>query len=236
MINRSRLSRKVDQQSKKNLFFSVVGIILIVFIIVKFGIPLLVNFSLFIAGSKDSEEETKNNVRTFVPVPILNPIASATSSAEVVISGFGSPKQNIALYINNDLIDKVSVDDKGVFSFRERINKGENVIKVKAIIDNRESEFSRPISITLRNSPPNLDIDSPTDGQSFSKDQNIIDVRGTTNADVKVTVNGFWAITDGSGHFSYRLHLSNGENKVKVIAEDQAGNKTEKELTITSSQ
>lgn len=232
MINRSRLTRKVDQQSRKNLFFSVLGIIIVLFIIIRFGLPLLVNYSLFISGSKNNEE-VKNNLASFVVPPILNPMPSATKSAEVVISGFASPKQIIELYINDNLIDKVSVDDKGIFSFEEKINSGENIIKVKAIIDNKESEFSRPISITLRNSSPNVNIESPSNGQSFSKDQTTIDVRGTTDTDVKITVNGFWAIIDSGGHFSYRLLLASGENNIKIIAEDQAGNRTEKELKVT---
>ncbi|MEK7518167.1 MAG: hypothetical protein AAB583_06515 [Patescibacteria group bacterium] len=236
MAYRSRLSRKIDQQSKKNLFFSVIGIIIVLFILILFGIPLLVNFSLFIAGSNNSDEESKNNVTSFVPAPILNSMPSATSSADVVISGFAFPKQSIELYINDSLIDKMLVDDKGTFSFKERINLGENIIKVKAKIDNKESGFSRPISITLRDKAPDLNIDSPSDGQSFSKDESIIDIRGTTDSDVKITVNGFWAITDGSGHFSYRLPLVSGENKIKIVAENQAGNKTEKELTVNSSQ
>lgn len=235
-MNRSRLSRKIDQQSRKNLFFSLLGIILVLFIFIKFGIPLLVNFSLFISGSKNTDEETKNNERTFVPPPILNSMPSATSSADVIISGFASPKQNVELYINDNLINKVLADDKGLFSFEEKINSGENIIKAKTIIDNKESEFSSPISITFRNSAPNLNIDAPSDEQSFSKDQNSIDVKGTTDSDVKVTVNGFWAITDSFGRFSYRLPLSDGENKIKIIAIDLAGNKTEKELTVTSSQ
>lgn len=236
MINRSRLSRKIDQQSRKNLFFSLLGIIVVIFILIKFGIPLLVNFSLFISGSKNTENENISNVKDFVPVPILNSMPSATSSAEVIISGFASPKQIIELYINENLIDKKLADDKGIFSFEERINSGENIIKAKAIIKNNESEFSSPISIVLRNNPPMLQIDSPIDNQSFSKDQTIIDIKGTTDPDVKVTVNGFRAITDATGHFLYRLSLSSGENKLKIIAEDQAGNRTEKELTVTFSQ
>lgn len=235
MKNRSRLSRKIEQQSKKNLFFSLIGIILVVFIIIKFGIPLLVNFSLFVSSPKNDREETKNSTISFVPTPILNPIPSATSSAEVVISGFASPKQNVELYINNQLIDKVSVSDKGTFSFTEKISSGENVIRTKAIIDNKESELSKPISIVLINKPPNLNIDSPVDGESFSKDQAIIDIVGKTDIDAKITINGFWAISDRSGHFSHRLPLASGENKIQVIAEDLAGNKTQRELKVTFS-
>lgn len=234
-MNRSRLTRKLEQQSKKNLVFSILGIIIVLFVLIKFGIPLLINFTLFISGFKNDDREIKNEVRSFVPPPILNPMPSATSSGHIVISGFASPKQTIELYINDDLVDKDLTSDKGTFIFKEIISSGENTIKTRAIIGDKKSEFSKPIIITLRNKPPNLNIVSPSDGQSFPKDQNIIDVEGTTDVDVRITVNGFWAITDGNGNFSYRLPLQNGENNIKIIGIDEAGNKVEKELKVTYS-
>ncbi|MBI2028553.1 MAG: hypothetical protein HYT07_02980 [Candidatus Levybacteria bacterium] len=231
-MNRSRLSRKLEQQSKKNLFLSIFGIIVVLLILIKFGIPLLINFSLFLSGSRGSQEEAKNNITAFVPVPVLNPIPSATSSAEIILSGFAAPMQIIELYVNSDLVDKTQVKEDGTFSFREIISEGENIIKAKAIINDKKSDFSKSILVTMKNKSPYLNLVSPLDGQSFSKDQNIIDIQGTTDPNIKVTVNGFWAITDGNGNFSYRLSLQNGENNIKIVAIDEAGNKTEKELRV----
>jgi len=231
---RSRLSKRLEQKTKKNLTLSILGIILIVLLVFKFGIPFLVNLSLFLSGSQ-SKVETGIQGSSFIAPPILDSIPEATASANIVISGVSLKKQTINLYINNSLIDTVKSGNEGRFSFKVTIKPGENTIRVKAIANDKESDFSNTVTIIFKNAPPFLNVNSPTDGQSFSKDQNIANIKGTTDIDTRVTVNGFWAITDDNGNFSYSLPLQNGENKIRIAAIDAAGNKNEKEIKITYS-
>ena len=226
---RSRLSKRLEQKTKRNLLLSVLGIILILLLVFKFGLPALINLSLWLSGSK-SEEQLENKNPSFIAPPILNSFPIATSSADITISGISSKDQAIKLYINDNLVDETKTKEDGTFSFKKELAVGENTIKAKTMVKDKESEFSKPIIIVFKSAPPSLSLNSPTDAQSFSKDQNLVEVKGTTDSDVRVTVNGFWAITDDSGEFSYRLLLQNGENKVKIIATDMAGNKTEKEI------
>lgn len=228
---RSRLSRRMEQKTKKNLLLSVLGIILVTLLVFKFGIPLLINLSLFTSGS--DKEEAKVQDPSFIAPPILNSFPSATSSANIIISGVASKKQTIKLYINDELINTTNSGDDGRFSFQETIKPGESIIKAKAVVGENESELSNTITTAFKSAPPSLNINSPSDNQSFSKDQNFVEVKGTTDSDVKVTVNGFWAITDATGEFSYRLLLQNGENRIKISAIDLAGNKTDKEIKVT---
>lgn len=232
---KSRLSRRMEQKTKKNLLLNVLGIILVLLLILKFGIPLLINLSLFLSGSKGNLEQSENKDPSFIAPPILNSFPQATSSANIIITGLASKDQTINLYINDNLIDSSKTKDDGSFSFKETITPGENTIKAKAIARNKESEFSAIITTSFKSAPPSLNISSPSDGQSFSKDQNVTEVKGTTDSDVKITVNGFWAITDDAGNFSYSLLLQNGENKIKIEAVDIAGNRTEKEIKVTYS-
>lgn len=232
---RSRLSRRMEEKTKKNLLLSVLGIILVTLLVFKFGIPLLINLSLFLSWPRGNQEQFKNKELSFIAAPILNSFPQATSSAHITISGQAVKGQTINLYINDNLIDKTKTKENGSFLFEETIGPGENTIKAKALIGDKESEFSKLITISFKSSPPFLNISSPSDGQSFAKDQNTANVQGTTDSDVKVTVNGFWAITDSAGSFSYRLPLQNGENKIKIVAVDIAGNKTEKEIKVTYS-
>jgi hypothetical protein len=232
---RSRLSKRLEQKSEKNLTLSILGIILVVFLVFKFGIPTLVNLSLFLSGS-GSKNETVTQGPSFIAPPVLDSFPEATSSANIIVSGIASKNQIINLYINDNLADTIKTDDNGKFSFKETIKTGGNVIKAKAVMNKIESGFSNTIITIFKSAPPSLNIDSPSDGQTFSKDQNTVDVRGTTDADVKVTVNGFWAITDSNGNFEYSLRLQNGDNAIKIAATDQAGNRNEKELKVTYSQ
>lgn len=232
---RSRLSKRIEQKNKKNLALSVLGIVLIILLVFKFGIPFLINLTFFFSGSKNNQEQIQSHGPSFVAAPILNSLPEATSSANIIISGFASKNQTIDLYINGDLIDTQKTKDNGSFTFKETVSPGENMIKVKALDGNKESDFSGSLTTIFKSSPPFLNVSFPNDNQSFSNDQNPANVRGNTDPDVKVTVNGFWAITDDQGRFSYNLPLQNGENKIKIIARDIAGNKTEKEIKVTYS-
>jgi outer membrane lipopolysaccharide assembly protein LptE/RlpB len=49
-------------------------------------------------------------------------------------------------------------------------------------------------------------------------------------------VNGFWAVVDDNNNFSYTLPLQSGDNQIKIVAIDQAGNKAEKDLKVNFSQ
>lgn len=186
---------------------------------------------MFLSGSGGNEQSKIENT-SFIAPPVLDSLPQATSSANIAISGLSFKNQTIKLYINDNLIDETKTDNKGLFLFKETINPGENIIKAKAIAGDKESEFSGSIIIAFKNAPPSLNISSPSDNQAFSKDQNTAEIKGTTDPDVKITVNGLWAITDSSGKFSYSLPLQDGENKIKITATDLAGNKNEKVIKV----
>jgi len=231
----SRLSRRLERQSRKNLFLSVVGIIAVLVLLVRFGIPLLVNFSLFLSGQKKPDESSKSAGTAYLSPPVLDQRANATNSAEFIITGTAVKDEKIDLYVNDSLSDKKEAEDNGNFSFKVTLESGDNKIKAKAKKDGKESDFSNELEVTYKNGPPGLSVSSPTDGQKFEKDQNTIQVLGKTDSGVRITVNGFWAVIGENNNFSYSLLLQNGDNIIKIEAVDQAGNKTEKEIKVTYS-
>lgn len=234
-MKRSRLSRRLEKQGRKNIIFSIFGILFVFFALFKFGIPLLADFSLFVSNN-DTKSASEKQKLNFIAPPLLNPMFNATNSANINVSGVSSPKQTIELYINEELVNKITTEDDGSFKFTDiKLNGTENILKAKAIIDNNESDFSKPISVLFKNSNPSLTIESPSDNQNFSSDQKSIEVTGKTDAGVKVTINDFWVIVDETGKFSYNLTLKDGENNIKIIAIDEAGNKTEMEKKVTYS-
>lgn len=231
-MNRSRLTRKLEKQTIKNLILSVLGIVIILIALIKYGIPLLVNLSLFVSGTK-KQESSNPSTSTFIPPPILSSKYESTNSAQVKIEGSGSPNQIIDLYINGNLVDKIETKDDSSFSFETLLVPGENIIRAKTITENgKESNLSESLTITFKSVAPTLEIKYPQDGQSFLKDQNTAEIKGTTDPHVRVTVNNFWAIIDEKNNFSYSLALKDGDNEIKIVAEDQAGNKTEKTIKV----
>ncbi|MCL5439023.1 MAG: hypothetical protein M1268_03465 [Patescibacteria group bacterium] len=231
---KSRLSRTIERQSKRNFILSILGIIVVLGLLIKFGLPVLINFSLFISDMKGTQNTSEKKAEEFIAQPVLDPLPTATNSAKTTITGIASAKQTINLYINDELVDKVTTEDDGKFVFNDiSLNKGNNVIKVRSIINNsKKSDFSEEINIVYKNKEPNLAIDSPTDGQTFSKDQSQIEVKGKTDPGVKITVNDFWVIVDENGNFSYKINLREGDNQIKVSATDDAGNNKTTELKI----
>lgn len=232
-MSRSRRFRTYERDSKRNLYLSLLGIVIILFAVFKFGIPLIASFSLFVA-KQDTNTSDKKDL-SFINSPILNPLPEATNSAEIIISGRAENGKKVELFINDSLVDKTSANSKGEFEFKNTLSEGTNKIATRIKEENNSSDFSQIFEVIFDSKAPDLSIDSPTDGQSFAKDQNRALIAGKTESDSLVTVNGFRAIVSLSGTFSYNFPLQNGENRIKVIASDIAGNRTEKELKVSYS-
>ena len=235
-MRRSRLNKNTVKNTKKTIFLSILGIVILLFLLFRFGIGLIINFSLFLSGSKDQQGLTGQNTLNYIAPPTLNPLPNATNSAYLIISGKSAKDITIELFINDENIDKVQTDKNGNFSFSQNLKNGDNQIKTRALYKDKKSDFSNTFNIILKNSNPTLDINSPTEGQSFKKDQNSVNVTGKTDQGVSVTINGFWAVMEDSNNFSYILSLQNGDNDIKIVAIDQAGNKTEKSIRVNYSQ
>ena len=206
-----------------------------IFVLIKFGIPALVGFSLFISNSKQTPAPSAQNSAEVITPPQLNPLPVATNSADFALSGKTQPQAAVSLYLNDNLLDKTQADNNGSFSFKSSYVQGDNKIYVKAKLNNETSDPSDTLDVLFKNTPPDLTVNSPTDGQQFSKDQNSVNVTGSTDAGVNITVNGHWAVIDQNNNFSYQLNLQNGENDIKIEATDLAGNKTDKEIKVNYS-
>lgn len=236
MRKKSRLAKKQETRIKKNLFFSLVGIIVILFLLIKFGVPALANFAIFLSGINGSDKDDPKKEVSFIPSPVLDSNLTATNSAQVIISGRIPGKGSIEIYINDELRDTIDTKKDGSFSTEETLKIGENTIKARTELNGKNSGFSNILSITYIKSAPNLTIATPANGQSFKKEENRMVVSGQTDPGVTVTVNGFWALIDDTNSYSYELPLKDGDNEINITAIDQAGNKTEKTVKVTYSQ
>jgi uncharacterized protein YfaP (DUF2135 family) len=239
-MRKSRLSTYTEKKTKKTIFLSIIGIVIILFLVLRFGLDLLVNFSLFLSGPRSQvESQSNSNSINYLAAPVLNPTFTATNSAEVNITGKAMPDSDITLYLNGSTQDQTKAGSDGIFSFNEILKNGDNQIKAKAQNGNKKSDYSDPLNILYTNSAPTLDISTPFDGQTFNNNQtvsdNTINITGQTDSGATVTINNFIATVDENNNFSYSFAMQNGDNQIKIIAVDQAGNKTEKDLKITYS-
>lgn len=230
---RSRLRTNVKKQSIHILLF----IVAIVIILAAFGTHLLIGFSVVLDKLRGSDKvELSQHGVNYIAPPVLDPIPPATKENRIDISGTSivSDDLMINLYVNGDSLEKVKPNENGTFSFENvELSSGENEIKAKSIAsDDKQSEYSESIKIKYLNKNPNLEITNPSEGQTFKKDQGQIKISGKTDPGAKVTVNDFWTITNDSGDFYYMYTLTDGENPLKFVSTDEAGNATTKEIRI----
>ena len=228
---RSHFRNHQQNQSIRNSLLGIFGIIVLIVVLFWFGPQLLITFSLLLNKS-DKQDITKNTKGVnYVAPPILNPQPTATNSATITISGSVTSGKTVKLYINGKS-DKTTIKKDNSFTFSGvKLEKGGNEIKAKVFTkDDQESNYSETLLINYLDKAPALEITFPKDGDTI--DHNPITLSGKTDENVKITVNNFWAITNDDGTFSYQFNLQKGDNHIKIIANDEAGNTTEKELTI----
>lgn len=239
MARRSRLSKKFERKSRNTLILSVLGIAAVLFLFFKYGIPLIGESSFLFGRVTSSEKSTQNQTQqkdiNYVPSPNLDTLPQATKEQNVKVTGTSLSGLKVALYLNGSKDDEKDVAGDGSFEFDLSLTEGENIIKAKAIKDKNESDFSDSLTITYKKSEPNLSIDSPHDGDHLNGGS-VVTVSGKTDPDNTVVVNDFQAIIDSGGNYSYGLTLKGGDNEIKVVTTDPAGNQTQKTIHVTYSQ
>ena len=93
-----------------------------------------------------------------------------------------------------------------------------------------DNEKSYPLGVLSDVTPPEIKITEPLDG--IETELLRVAVRGTTEADAKVFVNGAEA-ENNEGAFEKVVDLKVGGNTIAVKAKDDSGNSSEKNITVT---
>lgn len=233
-MEKSRLKKQLQKRALQNVLLAIAGVIIIVVILFSIGPKLLIGFSL-LAGKFSSNDpiEVTEQSNSYIAPPIIESPFEATNSALVNITGSTKPDTKVVLYVNSSKTKTITSKDDGKFTFIGiSLKDGPNTVKAKTIENNSESNYSNEIQISRLNKNPNLEIETPSDGQKYKKEESPIKIKGKTDPGVKITVNDFWAIVDAQGIYTYSYNLKDGENTLTIIATDQAGNQTTKSLKI----
>ena len=88
-----------------------------------------------------------------------------------------------------------------------------NILKDNSILQGITLEIVEPKAEAIYNSSP-------------------IKVAGKTSANAEVYINDIETKANASGNFSVNYNLDEGENLLTIVANDQAGNYAEKEMTV----
>lgn len=207
---------------------------LIVFLFV-FGLKILVGFSLLVDRIRGNVPQQSQNQELILP-PILDPLPEATNSASIAITGKGDPGVKVVLYIDEEESTTLPVKDDGTFSFTKKLPEGNHTVSAKAKNDKDSlSDLSNVVRINIMRTKPELTVTSPQEGARIVGESNTVTVKGKTSPDNAVTVNDRLAVVSNDGSFSYSYSLSEGENTIRIVATDPAGNQESAERRATYS-
>ncbi len=232
-----RISRLAKKQEIKSLRKAVIFFLLslgLILALIFLGIPLLIKFAIFIGNIRSSytPNETENVIPP--PPPRFKQTFEATNSAVIRLEGYADPDSLIDLYVSGIPQVKTSSKSDGTFVINNfKLTPGRNEISATVTDKSgKTSQLSRVIDIELDNIPPNLTIISPTNNSTYYGGNNRVEIKGETDEATTITINDRFVIVDSRGEFNYPFILSLGENKIKIMAIDKAGNQKEEELTL----
>ncbi len=166
--------------------------------------------------------------------PILSALPEATNEASIKIEGFTEQGASLELMINDTLDKSDKAKEDGSFSFATILTTGPNRIQIRAVDEAGNASLSEVKIIIVDKEPVILTISSPGDGTEYiGKNSQLVEIQGKTNkAGTQVIANNSFVDVSRDGTFVHRLQLAPGENTIKLIASDKAGNLDEKTIKL----
>ncbi|WP_121641429.1 S8 family peptidase [Virgibacillus sp. Bac330] len=187
--------------------------------------------------SKSPAEEGNYMIRAHVNYEVEEPEitspkdGSITNKQQVTVEGNASPTTTIQLMNNGEEIGSAEIGDDGAFAIPAELAEGENELTAVSQLDGNPTGESEPVNITLDTEKPELTIDSPKNEEKLNRETVTVEGSVSDNNLDAVKVNGKKAKVQ-DGKYSKRILLDNGENEIKVVAQDAAGNKTKEKITV----
>ncbi|PIU68835.1 hypothetical protein COS81_02440 [candidate division WWE3 bacterium CG06_land_8_20_14_3_00_42_16] len=201
-------------------------------IIYLWGIPFISNLYNFWGAWQANPNSAETNNLDLVNPPQINPLPKLTNQSQLTISGQAQANDRIRLLLSGNEVDTAMADQDGNFIFENvTLHEGENNFSLTAVTDGNESQPVN-LSVVSDKTPPTLTLEKPADGQKQEGVNSTVTIEGITEPDAFLVVNEHQVIVENTGKFSYRLNLAPGENKIKIIAKDEAGNETTAEKTV----
>ena len=226
---------KYRRRSKKinilSLFVKALVTLLIISFAAYLGIKILVNL-LYLTSKLLPEKQTptveRRVLKTSKPSLIVLSLPEATNEAKIKATLFSDNAEKVKVYLNDKLNKTIPIEEENIELEIEGLKKGKNLVYFVASLQ-EETLKTKEYTIVYDNTPPKLEITAP---ENFETTESQIEIRGKTEPKVIVKVNLLPVIVSKNGEFYTSLNLEEGENKIVITAQDEAGNTTEKQLTI----
>ncbi len=229
----SRLQSVEEKRNVKKAAYFILLTIGAIILLFFYGISILGKFAGFVSDLGKSGKAISVNDHTPPAPPRFDYINSFTNKQNINISGATEAGATVKFTFNDSVQDTLA-DKDGHFQFSIQLSSGENSYSAVAVDQSGNiSQKTQNFTITFDNKPPDLAIENPNDGaQFFGSNQRQATINGSTDMGSQITINDRIVTVDDSGKFQYTTTLNSGENKFTIKATDQAGNITQKDITL----
>lgn len=204
-------------------------------VIVSVGFDSLISSALFFTNvSKDKTiRDTSTSEDEFYGTMYLDTPVIATNSATIVVSGRVSSFDTVEYFLNNVKVNVTKLD--GETNFNEKIDNlkvGENSLYAIGRTKNgKNSKKSEVFTVIYKRDAPVLEIETPHDGDTVSKQD--LRIVGKTENNTTVHLNNSPIVVDLQGEFVTSIRLKEGSNILEFSAVDIAGNTSNSTVTVT---
>jgi len=220
--------KKMRQQTLLYIFFGLVLMALFIFLIV----PNLIRLFFAILGD-DTQLDIGDDVPPQVPILATAP-PEATFSAKLNLAGFAEPESTVIFVLNGVELNQTEVNEEGEFEEDLALESGDNELTLYGLDQaGNESLQSKSYQVVLDQEAPGLEVIKPEADSliELKKNRNTA-IEGVTEPLAKVYLNERLILADSEGNFSSTYYLDEGDNELKFVAIDQAGNQTELEIKV----
>lgn len=228
--------KRLARKGRRNLIITLILVAILVYSMLNWVLPFFIGSIGVIKNTvKPSQKKVSQNSNPILAPPVLNIPFEATNSAQIDISGYGTPNSKVKLYLDDEAKETTDVKDDGSFTFRNiSLSLGTNNIYGTTVDDNnKESLPSKTIKLIYDNEKPALTISEPNDSKVIQGGDKKVKIAGKTDPGVHMFINNTQVIVDKDGNFSTDQPLNDGDNTITIKAVDIASNTTEEQRKVT---
>lgn len=231
-MKRRRSTKAEEERLTQQLVLTIVIIVSLIILVVlsfTFFAPAVGSiFKIFSRNKTGQELIIKPNP------PVITQLPDATKENKINITGYAQEGMTIKLFVNGPEKAETVVGTDGMFTFDEvELIKGRNTIFAKAIgTSNNESDKSQTYIVTVDDDSPEIDIESPQDGDIVKNLDKRITIKGKLNEKATLTINDVIAVVKPDLTFEYTFGVDEGDVQIKIKAIDEAGNEKEEIINV----
>lgn len=223
-----------EEELQKKLLLNLMGIVAIILFSLLALFVFAPKIGFFFGLFSKHRNESGYRPETKVAVPMFSEIPKAVKDQEINLSGYAQAGSTVILFVNGPEASRTTVSSDGKFEFSGiKLNDGKNTIFARASDGTgNESENTDMVFIEVDKSSPKIEDISPKDGAVVRNLDKRITVSGKINEKATITINGKTTVQKPDMTFEFLLGVEPGDVKIKIEATDEAGNKSDTEITV----